>query len=130
MSSKEEEKQAKHAMDMDPAEIGIWVGGTLGMPEYIDAFVHNHVDGKCLRTLDRDDLTDLGIKSVGHRVKILQAIASIKQVAAIAHRNRILLEFREHCKLARALADSECDPSSSCRPSTVFDQDDHDRAAR
>ena len=40
---------------------------------YLAAFRENHIDGRALDLLTREDLLDLGIKSVGHRLAILRA---------------------------------------------------------
>ena len=79
-------------------EVGKWVAEELKLPEYTSAFTDNHIDGAHLTVLDKEDLEDMGIKSVGHRLKILQSIKSIKQVSAIADRNKVILRFTEHCE--------------------------------
>ena len=79
-------------------EVGKWVAEELKLPEYTAAFTDNHIDGAHLTVLDKEDLEDMGIKSVGHRLKILQSIKSIKQVSAIADRNKVILRFTEHCE--------------------------------
>ena len=108
MATAEEHKDHAFSGNMSAKDVGNWVStppnpgkpgaGGLGMPQYRAAFEQNHIDGECLKTLDKEDLVDLGINSVGHRIKILAAIASIQQVAAIEHRNKVLLQFTEFCK--------------------------------
>src|SRR5262245_50935947 len=49
----------------------------LGLGEYAAAFATNHVDGDTLRQLTADDLRDLGVNSVGHRRRLLAAIATL-----------------------------------------------------
>jgi class 3 adenylate cyclase/tetratricopeptide (TPR) repeat protein len=49
----------------------------LGLEEYAAAFAANHVDGDTLRQLTADDLRDLGVNSVGHRRRLLAAIATL-----------------------------------------------------
>jgi class 3 adenylate cyclase/predicted ATPase len=57
-------------------DIGKWLGG-LGMERYAAAFAENEIDAETLRTLTADDLKDLGVALVGHRRKILDAIAAL-----------------------------------------------------
>jgi class 3 adenylate cyclase len=47
----------------------------LGLEQYAPAFRDNDIDGKVLRRLTGDDLRDLGVTSIGHRRRLLDAIA-------------------------------------------------------
>jgi class 3 adenylate cyclase/predicted ATPase len=49
----------------------------LGFGRYVGAFVANDVDEPVLRRLTAEDLNELGVVSLGHRVKILSAIAAL-----------------------------------------------------
>ena len=40
---------------------------------YLPSFRENHIDGRALTQLTREDLADLGVRSVGHRLAILRA---------------------------------------------------------
>src|SRR6266403_957600 len=60
-----------HRMD-----VAAWLHG-LGLEEYTSAFRVNAVDGEVLRELTADDLKDLGVTLVGHRRKLLAAIAAL-----------------------------------------------------
>jgi len=51
----------------------------LGLEQYGDAFITNDIDKVVLLDLNGDDLKELGITSLGHRKKILAAIAALKQ---------------------------------------------------
>lgn len=55
-------------------DLDAWLTG-LGLAQYSQAFRDNHVDGDVLRSLTADDLRDLGVTSVGHRRKLLDAAA-------------------------------------------------------
>ena len=44
----------------------------LGMSEYSERFVENHIDLRILRELTDQDLKDLGVVSLGHRRKMLR----------------------------------------------------------
>jgi len=49
----------------------------LGLEEYEPAFRENHIEGNLLQSLTAEDLRDLGIASVGHRRRILDAIKAL-----------------------------------------------------
>jgi class 3 adenylate cyclase/predicted ATPase len=58
-------------------DVGAWLRG-LGLERYEQAFRDNDVDGEILRELTGEDLIAMGVASVGHRRKLLQAIAVLK----------------------------------------------------
>jgi class 3 adenylate cyclase len=60
-----------------PIEIDNWLRG-LGLEQYASAFHDNAIDAEVLRELTADDLKDLGINLVGHRRKLLAAIAALR----------------------------------------------------
>jgi class 3 adenylate cyclase len=62
-------------------EITDWLGG-LGLEQYALAFRDNHVDSEVLPQLTVDDLISIGVTSVGHRRKLLAAIAALGASAA------------------------------------------------
>jgi hypothetical protein len=64
---------------MDVAE---WLRG-LGLDQYITAFRANHIDGEVLRQLTADDLRELGVASIGHRRRLLDAIAALGTAEAL-----------------------------------------------
>src|SRR3984957_20308925 len=55
---------------------------TLGLERYEAAFRENDVDAELLPTLTADDLKDLGVTSLGHRRRLLQAIAKLRDDGA------------------------------------------------
>jgi class 3 adenylate cyclase/predicted ATPase len=57
-------------------DIAAWLRG-LGLEQYAPAFRDNDVDGEVLPELTSDDLISIGVTSVGHRRKLLAAIASL-----------------------------------------------------
>ena len=61
-------------------DIEEWLRG-LGLEQYIAAFRENHVEGAVLLRLSAEDLKDIGINSVGHRRKLLEAIAELQDKA-------------------------------------------------
>jgi class 3 adenylate cyclase/tetratricopeptide (TPR) repeat protein len=57
-------------MDIEP-----WLRG-LGLERYVPAFRDNDIDAEVLPKLTADDLIGLGVTSIGHRRKLLDAIAT------------------------------------------------------
>jgi class 3 adenylate cyclase len=57
-------------------DVGVWLRG-FGLGEYEAAFRENEIDGDILPNLTADDLKELGVTVVGHRRKLLTAIASL-----------------------------------------------------
>jgi class 3 adenylate cyclase len=57
-------------------DVVAWLRG-LGLEQYAPAFRDNDVDGEVLPALTSDDLISIGVTSVGHRRKLLAAIASL-----------------------------------------------------
>jgi class 3 adenylate cyclase len=58
-------------------DVANWLHG-LGLGQYALAFAANDIDGAVLPELTADDLTGLGITSIGHRRKLLAAIAGLR----------------------------------------------------
>src|SRR6266852_1082169 len=57
-------------------DVAAWLSG-LGLEQYAPAFRDNDVDGEVLPELTADDLISIGVTSVGHRRKLLAAIAAL-----------------------------------------------------
>jgi class 3 adenylate cyclase len=51
---------------------------SLGLEQYADAFRDNDLDGEVLPEVNADDLIAIGVTSIGHRRKLLAAIAALK----------------------------------------------------
>jgi class 3 adenylate cyclase/predicted ATPase len=58
-------------------DVGAWLR-SLGLERYEAAFRENEIDETVLPTLTADDLKDLGVGIVGHRRKVLDAIAALR----------------------------------------------------
>src|SRR6516165_2615703 len=58
-------------------DIAAWLQG-LGLGQYEQAFRENDVDTAVLVELTAEDLTALGVRSVGHRRKLLAAITALQ----------------------------------------------------
>jgi class 3 adenylate cyclase/predicted ATPase len=65
-------------------DVSTWLRD-LGLGNYIQAFQVHDIDAEVLPRLTADDLTALGIKSVGHRRRLLDAIATLHGGTASAH---------------------------------------------
>jgi class 3 adenylate cyclase len=58
-------------------DIGGWLR-SLGLEQYQGAFRDNDIDDTVLPNLTAEDLKDLGVATVGHRRKLLDAIAALR----------------------------------------------------
>lgn len=58
-------------------DLGGWLRG-LGLDQYETAFRENEIDATVLPSLTAEDLKDLGVGIVGHRRKLLDAIAALR----------------------------------------------------
>jgi class 3 adenylate cyclase len=61
---------------VNPMDVSAWLGDH-GLGQYAEVFASNDVDAEVLRTLTADDLKELGVASLGHRKKLLAAIADL-----------------------------------------------------
>ena len=82
-------------------DIAGWLRG-LGLEQYEPVFRSNDIDGAVLPTLTAEDLKDLGIASVGHRRRLLEAITALReggeppakvQASAEAERRQLTVMF-------------------------------------
>src|ERR1700759_3941820 len=64
-------------------EITDWLRG-LGLEQYTTTFRDNDIDDAVLRRLTAEDLRELGVTSVGHRRRLLDAIAALGTLAPAA----------------------------------------------
>ncbi|MGD2172565.1 MAG: SAM domain-containing protein, partial [Gammaproteobacteria bacterium] len=63
------------------ARISEWLQD-LGLGQYADRFEANDIDWDLLADIDHQALKDIGIESVGHRIRILKAIGNSDRPAA------------------------------------------------
>src|SRR5215469_8351893 len=59
-----------------PMDVAEWLRG-LGLEQYAPAFRDNDIDGEVLRRLTGEDLRELGVRSIGHRRRLLDAISAL-----------------------------------------------------
>lgn len=67
------------ATDWDTPEVLTWLRCSVGLEQYGHAFAAQGVRGAALLTLDETDLLSMGIRSLGHRKRILQACEELRQ---------------------------------------------------
>ncbi len=58
-------------------DIGSWLQG-LGLERYETAFRENDIDETVLASLTHETLKEIGVTAVGHRLKLLDAIAALR----------------------------------------------------
>ena len=58
-------------------DVGCWLR-SLGLDQYEAAFRENAIEETVLPSLTAEDLKDLGVSIVGHRRKLLDAIAALR----------------------------------------------------
>src|SRR4051794_30545285 len=57
-------------------DIAAWLQG-LGLERYVPAFHDNEIDWEVLPKLTSEDLREIGVAAIGHRRKLLDAIAAL-----------------------------------------------------
>ena len=58
-------------------DIPAWLGA-LDLEQYTAAFAENQIDERSLASLTTDDLREIGVVAVGHRRRLLDAIAALR----------------------------------------------------
>ena len=86
-------------------DVGAWLRG-LRLEQYEQAFRDNDVDADVLPELTADDLIGLGIASIGHRRKLLAAIAALRPGPA-ACRHSPAGRGRRRCPPATSSSEAE-----------------------
>jgi class 3 adenylate cyclase/tetratricopeptide (TPR) repeat protein len=64
-------------------EITSWLRG-LGLEQFATAFLENNIDADILPKLTANDLIGLGVTSIGHRRKLLEAIATLRDSSRVS----------------------------------------------
>ena len=65
-----------------PMDVVVWLR-SLGLGKYEAAFRENDIDETVLPSLTEEHLKQLGVASLGHRVKLLDAIAALRNDASV-----------------------------------------------
>jgi class 3 adenylate cyclase/predicted ATPase len=102
-------------------DVDTWLRG-LGLGEYAAVFRENSVSLDLLPSLTADDLRDLGVAAVGHRRRLLNAIAALN--ASTQAVDAIGPLAREQTAERRQLSVMFCDISGSTALSTRLDPED------
>jgi class 3 adenylate cyclase len=102
-------------------EIADWLR-ELGLEQYADAFRENAIDSKILPTLTADDLRDIGVTLIGHRRRLLNAIAAL--AAETLRANVTAAPHEALTPERRQLTVMFCDLVGSTALSTQFDPED------
>src|SRR5207248_867752 len=103
---------------MDVAE---WLRG-LGLEQYAPAFRANDIDEEVLRRLTGEDLRELGVTSIGHRRRLLDAIAALGAAEAPPPSTPVPIVASEAER--RQLTVMFCDLVGSTALSARFDSED------
>ena len=70
----------EYKMDKDRQEFKDWIEKELKLPQYYDLFVKNGVETlKVMQMFTMNELKDIGISKIGHRMQILHAVIQSKQ---------------------------------------------------
>src|SRR5438046_3836389 len=106
-------------------DIAAWLRD-LGFAQYEGAFRDNDIDADVLRRLTADDLRELGVASIGHRRRLLDAIALLSEGAAMPTEAPAPAEAAAPAREAerRQLTVMFCDLVGSTALSTRLDPED------
>jgi len=84
------------AKEWTPNDVGKWLQ-SIGLQQYAGVFMENAIDGAALMYLDKEDMRDgLGIRKVGHRIKLTRELERFQQVHRVAKKNMTLCRFNQH----------------------------------
>jgi hypothetical protein len=64
-------------------DVAAWLQG-LGLERYVLAFRDNEIDWEVLPKLTSEDLREIGVAAIGHRRKLLDAIAALSAAVPTA----------------------------------------------
>src|SRR5262245_12418963 len=106
---------------MESLNIAAWLHG-LGLQQYEQAFRDNAIDDVVLPELTADDLRDIGVGLVGHRRKLLAAIAALRNKGVEVQAERREGVYSDVAR--RQLTVLFCDLVGSTALSAQFDPED------
>ena len=99
-------------------DIAAWLQD-LGLERYVSAFRKNEIDWEVLPKLTSEDLREIGVAAIGHRRKLLDAIASLGPEAPAAALTAAPVEAER-----RQLTVTFCDLVGSTPLATRYDPED------
>ncbi|XP_041452510.1 SH3 and multiple ankyrin repeat domains protein 3-like isoform X4 [Lytechinus variegatus] len=71
------QNRAKSVSEWSVEDVGNWLE-ELNLGEYKDSFSDNAISGDHLTSLGKDDLSELGVKRLGHRLTIIKALQKLQ----------------------------------------------------
>ena len=90
-------------------DIVVWLR-SLGLGKYEAIFRENDIDETVLPSLTHENLKELGVASFGHRVKLLDAIAALRDDLEA----NLADQLRQHRKLASPFAERNGQRCKDC----------------
>ncbi len=87
----------------------------LGLDQYAEAFAENEIDGETLPALTGDDLKEIGVGPLGHRKKLLAAIAELTTEEPAVAEEEAAATRRAACRGSRTSLRPSCDAKASPR---------------
>jgi class 3 adenylate cyclase len=105
-------------------DVEVWLQG-LGLERYVPAFRDHEIDWEVLARLTSEDLREIGVAAIGHRRKLLDAIAALGASAATATLTATVSDASAPIGAERRqLTVMFCDLVGSTPLSTRFDPED------
>ena len=105
-------------------DIAAWLRG-LGLEQYEPAFHANEIDGEVLPSLTSEDLREIGVVLIGHRRRLLNAIAALGTEAPVVTETTVSRESPAPANAERRqLTVMFCDLVGSTALSTRLDPED------
>mmetsp|Transcript_1445 Transcript_1445/g.3128 ORF Transcript_1445/g.3128 Transcript_1445/m.3128 type:complete len:226 (+) Transcript_1445:128-805(+) len=81
-------KQISNWVEWDSNKLSKYLGEN-GVPgSYSEMFITNNINGETAASLTESHLKEMGVNSIGDRVKIINALETLKKAKAIANNNR------------------------------------------
>jgi class 3 adenylate cyclase len=105
-------------------DVSAWLPG-LGLERYAPAFRDNDINAEILPELTAEDLIGLGVASIGHRRKLLAAIAALRGAAAASAAAPLPTEAAGSAAERRQLTVMFCDLVGSTALSARLDPARH-----
>ena len=103
-------------------DISEWLR-TLGLEQYAAAFRQNDISPDLLPTLSDEDLKELGVASLGHRRRLLQAVAALRPAVVTAASEALETRIEPEAE-RRQVTVMFCDLVGSTVLSTRLDPED------
>ena len=104
-------------------DIAAWLS-ELGLQRYAEAFRDHDIDARILHSLSADDLRELGVSSLGHRKKLLDAIAQLRDAEPTVETDSFTTPRTRPAAERRQLTVMFCDLVGSTELSARLDPED------